>query len=355
MPRRLRLPRARFVIAASFLFWGMTALATAQEAKPVASPFDLSLVPAGAPVVISLRPSALLKLPNLKPLYEEATRADEIKRAVDVADPESIEQVTFILLSRDIPAGNDAGEAIVRNSAVVIRTNKPREWKALAAAAGAPLTKATHDGKDYYKIEGDEAMGFGFYEADPNTLIVATEANLHKFMGMGKVAAPANGIERELTLPDPALGTPLLLATLDFAWIRGLASPALKADPQAALGLSLIGPIWEKTDSVVLGISASETDVTLTADHLCGDEEGAESVKDTVDALLTLGQNMAPEAVKMVQRESKGEPLAAEMAGLGEQVLDSATVEEVSPKVIRFKTTAKMDLARVVRSFSKAK
>src|SRR5205823_327097 len=130
------------------------------------------------------------------------------------------------------------------------------------------------------------------------------ESNLHKLMDANKSDAPKPARWREAL--SGASGTPIAVAAVDFAWIHNLVGPQLKAEPQAALALSVIGPIWDKTDDLVLAVSANEADgITLTADHICVDEEGATRVMETLRAFLTLGCNVAPEGLRLLREQSK--------------------------------------------------
>ena len=344
---RIRLP----ILALAALMLAPIA-AKAQEAKPTAAPFDLAMVPKDAPVVIAFRPAALLKRPDLKAIYEEMTRPDEVKRVVDVVEPETIEQITLVLLSRELPNHNDPGEAMARAGAIFVRTNKAREWKALAAAGGLPLVKATHGGKDYFKLGGDSAGGFGFYQPDENSLVLATETNLQKLMDGDKADAQAKPRWSASSFKD---ATPIAVAAIDFAWARALIDPQVKNNPEAALGLSVIGPIWDKTESLVLSVSADDRDgLTLTSEHACSDEAGATGVAKTLDAFLTLGRNVAPQAVRTLREQARGNPVASDLADLADQALKSASVSRQGSRV-SLTVSAKADVARIAKEISRGR
>ena len=325
-------------------------LAGAQEPKPELASILVSnapnIVPRDAPLVISFQPAALLKLPDLKALYEEFTRADEVRRIVDVAEPESVEAITLVLMRRDLKIVGDPGDELAAAGAVIVRTNKAREWKALAAAAGVPVVKAAHAGKEYYRVSGDVPMAFGFYQPDDMTLVVASEANLRKIIEGEKAGEPGKPVVRS---GDDSSPKSLAAATVDFAWVRDLLGPQIKANPEAALLLSVVGPIWEKTDGVTIRLSASDSGgLILVADHLCADEAGAKRVEKTFEAFLTLAQNAGPEGLKLLRQQSKGDPIASEMADLGEQAIKNATVDREGTRV-RVKMSVKADVAKLAR------
>lgn len=334
-----RLICTRFV-AATALAALFVAPSFGQDEKPAKGSVP---IPADAPVVVTLRPATLLKRADVKALYEELTKPDEIQRVVNVAEPESIEDVTFVLLSRDLKVGGDPGEAIAQNGAVIVRTNKPREWKALAAAAGVPLVKATHAGKDYYRISGE--VPFGFYQADATTVVGATEANLRRLIdgpkADGKKASP-------IASAAGGPGATIAAATVDFAWVRGLLEPAIKANKETGIAMALIGPIWEKTDGVAVRLSTNDDGFTLTADHFCADEDGATRVEKTLDAFLTLGRNVAPEGLRQLRQQAGGAPAASEVADLAEGALKTASIAREGARV-RVKVAVKADLEKLMK------
>lgn len=329
----------RRLTVSAFAVLALAAPTFAQDEKP-----DGGFIPADAPIVATFHPAALLKLKDVKSLYDEFTRADEVKRIVDVAEPESIESVTLVLMRRPTTLGGDPHELLARDGAVIVRTNKPREWKALAAAAGVPMVKATHGAKEYYRLSGDTPIGFGFLQLDETCVVVASESNLKQVIdtnkGAGGAAIPLNQIVGSQTIAA---------AKVDFAWVRSLISPAIESDQQAGLVLSVVKPIWSKTDGLVVRISASDSEgFTLTSDHLCNDEEGAKRVEKTAEAILTLAQNVAPEAIKAIRHEGNGDAAAAEFVDLAEQLMKTAAVERNGSRV-SVKVTVKADLAKLAR------
>lgn len=330
----------RRLTVSAFVALALASPAVAQQAKS-----DLqSFLPAEAPVVISFRPAALLKLKDVKSLYNELTRPDEVKRIVDVAEPESVEEIRFVLLRRPAKLEGDPHEILARDAVVIVRTNKPREWKALAAAAQVPVTKATHGSKEYYRMSGDGPIGFGFVQLDDMSVVIGAESNLKQIIDVNKAVGADEDPRAEAPGPRPIAG-----AAIDFAWIRGLLAPAIESEQRLALSMSVIRPIWEKTNRVMIQVTATDADgVTVIADHNCADEEGAMAVQKTVEAILMLANNVAPELIKTLRSETGGDANAAEMANLAEQGLKTASVERKGTSV-RLKVSAKLDLAKLAR------
>jgi hypothetical protein len=327
-------------IVCAFAVLALAAPTFAQDAKPVSRG---SIIPADAPAWVVFHPAALLKLKDVKGLYDEFTRNEEVKRVVDVAEPESIEDITIALMRRPAALEGDPHELLARDGVVIVRTNKPREWKALAAASGVPVVKATHGSRDYYRISGDTPIGFGFLQLDDERVVIASESNLKQIIDAYKPP------KDEADQPNVQPGGVIAMAGVDFAWVRSLVAPALEREQEAGLVLSVIKPIWSKTDRLNLRVAASDAEgFTLTSEHVCSDEEGAQRVEKTAEAILTLAQNVAPEMIKAIRREGNGNAEAAELADLAEQAVKTAAVKREGTRV-SVKVTVKADLAKLAR------
>jgi hypothetical protein len=176
-------------------------------------------------------------------------------------------------------------------------------------------------------------------------VIVASEANLRKIIEGAKGSGAPH-----YRISDTNASKALAYGAVDFAWVRDLVGPHIKAEKEVALSLSVIGPIWEKTDSFVFRIGVGDGDaLNVRVDSLCADEEGAKRVEKTCEAFLTLAQNAGPEVLKMMRQQSKGEPIASELADLGEQALKTASVERTGASV-RVQVSVKADVAKIVRA-----
>jgi len=190
----------------------------------------------------------------VKGLYDRFARADEVKQVIDVAEPESVEEISFVLLRRIEKLDGDPHETFARDGAVIVRTNKPREWKALAAAAQVPVAKATHAGKDYYRMSGDTPVAFGFLPLDEKTIVLASESNLKQIIDTNKGAGPAVG-----SSADGGAQT-VAVARVDVAWLRGLVAPVIASDSGMSLSMAVVRPVWEKTDRVIVRIEAGDAE-----------------------------------------------------------------------------------------------
>jgi hypothetical protein len=305
-----------------------------------------------APLLIAFRPSALLDRPDLKAIYDDMTRTPEVKKVVDMLDPATIEQISFILLDRDLPAGPDAGDAFARSGAILVKTEQPREWKALAAASGQSVAKATLDGKEIYKV-GDPTRGISFYQPDGTTLVAASDAVLRRVMAPSPRRAP---LWEAVDLGDDDDDEPVIaVIALDFAWARKMGEPAIQADKQSALGLSLIGPIWEQTKTLVVTLSASDDDgLTVSIDHDYADADGATRAEATLEALLTLSRNVAPTALRSLRENAKADPRASDLADLAEKAVATADVSREENRVT-LTISARADVAKLLKDVSRGR
>ncbi len=345
---------------------------TGQEPKPAPPPapaveapatppptIDLSLVPADAPAVFAFRPADLMKLPELKAIYDEFARQPEVKTILDIAEPESVEQVAVVLLGRElapaIASGNE--KALLDIGALIVRTNKPREWKALAAATGIYSTKVSGDGKDYYRMAplgGDkDTLGLAFYQPDDRTVVVASEASLKKFLN---APAPAGqGPKWRTGAGQPIVGHAVV--AVDMAWLRSQSNLAVQAGGDEAAAIlamaSPLTPLWEKVEGLVVAVDGTGG-LTIASENVCADEAAASAVQKTVDAVLTLAQNASGEGLKLVRKEVQDQPAFLRLIDLAEQGVKAAKVEREG-KVVRFKTTVKGDLVGAVRAVAEAR
>jgi hypothetical protein len=239
---------------------------------------------------------------------------------------------------------------------VIVHSNKPREWKALAAASGVYATKATSDGKDYYRLilngNKDGVDGLAFYQPDDKTLIAASEATLRRIMAGQSANGDAPKWRKGMRRSIPGHAA----MAIDMAWARGQATALLKANSDVAPFLAMaspLSPLWEKVDGLVVAFDGTGG-LTISSENVCGDESSARMVEKTIDAVLTLAQNASGEVPRLLREEVKDQPSLGRLVDLAEQGVKSARVER-DDAVVRVRTTVKGDLVQAIRAVAEAK
>jgi hypothetical protein len=129
-----------------------------------------------------------------------------------------------------------------------------------------------------------------------------------------------------------------------------------------------VSPLWEQTETLVLGLKLSEN-FGLGLDALCGDEARARRVERTLQAVITLGENMAEKWFPALRLEvlsatannpdqkEKQLETASQLLSLfdfGEQMFSAAKVTR-DGTTVRMTLSTKTDLAASLRLRLQAK
>ncbi len=373
VPNRIARRFAQAPIAAALLMAGLGGLigesrgqdpspkpaGQVKAAQPPCSTIDLSMIPADAPVIAAFRPADLVKLPELKALYEEFARNIEVKMIVDMAEPESVEQIAVVLFRKDMRnLENLKDEKELANfGALIVRTNKPREWKAWLLLAGMLSSKATHQGKEYYRVGPPDKAGegeslFAYYQADDLTTVAASEASIKAMIAGEKPKADSKWGE---ALRKAGRGHAFL--AMDVAWVREQLKPLLQAEDKEGLismALAPISPLQEMVDRQVVTLDGTDG-LAIISENFCRDEAGAERVRRTIDALMVLSQNSVGPAFDAFRGTLLAElgPMAP-LLEMGEQAIKQGTVDREGT-IVRFKTSVKGPLVQKIRSVVEAR
>jgi hypothetical protein len=335
---------------------------------PVAVDVGLSLahVPDDASFVLAARPAAILARPEIKGLLDAFAEQPEVGRILSLVDPASIEQVTVVV--NGSPGGvmavlngkpSDAEALLLLQGGLIVRTKTPRDWVA-AAKALIPMTivEGRRAGHVYHTVMRDGPLGIGLYQPDERTLIVAPSMAIASFVAPRRpdAAAPWAAAWRSVADADVALAT-------DVASLIGPMLPVLQGtlagqsqsseDALVAMAAGMVGPLWEETEFLVVGVRAADQ-VGLELAAVCGDEAGAERVERTLEALLTLGSNTGKRYFPMVRRAALTETQDREalnllpVVDLGEQMLDSAKIGREGSRV-SLTMTSRTDVGGLIR------
>ena len=272
---------------------------------PTPRSYNLAFVPADAKMIVALRPQPLLERPEIQRLVESIKQGPAFK-AVLLFPPEDIEQViVFWDGPPEPPVESRPSPLIPFVSGGVVRTTKPRDWKALIQNAHlGPIRELRHDGQIFFSLPQRGPEAWGGFAPDDRTLVVAREDLLRELIDDRKIPVAARAWDEAW---NKATKGQVMMA-VEARWLRrrvaqgfrsGPSAPAEAANAEAKL--DTISPLLDKARAYVLAIDASRgLAVDLVA--LASTEENAKPIADTLQALLTLGAN----AVHGMQRDLRG-------------------------------------------------
>lgn len=314
----------------------------------------LEFVPSDAAVIVSVKPSALAKRPELGRIFELLGLRQHLGdlnpafgKVVSLLDPAEIEQVTFVAtrpaVGTMLVPGNGTELALLF-SGVIVRTGKARVWMAAIKDAIPGMAEARHGGQVYQTAPINQAASLGFFEPDDHTVVVAAVPMLFNFM---KASRSGHRWEQAWR----SVGTREVVAAGDAGLLLGSVLPAVLIRDQAA---SLIGgavaPLWEDAETVVAGLDSSDG-VAIEVVASCADEASAQRVERTLQAVLTLAGNAGERFFPMIRPSLASESsndrekaLLLALVDLGGQLLDGVEVRR-SETTVRFGMAGKTDLA----------
>jgi hypothetical protein len=311
---------------------------------------DLSYVPEDAGVCVAVRPSALLQRSEIRNLYDGLLKEEQIRRIVELVNVESTDQISVVVLRQGLSLAAMSPEATYLSSGVIVRSSKPRDWRSTAKALAEqmPFVDTKYAGQPYSMVV-TEAGSFGYFTPDDRTVVIAAVPSLFSFMKKrdGNTRHPWSKAWESVANSQAAVA-------IDVGCARGLAEPYLLQGGAEALGVfapiaGMISPLWEETNGLVFGLDTSEG---LKIDLLatCAEEEGRESVRQTLQAVVTLAKNSSKAVKNLVERIKAPEKnqeiaLISNLAKLGEEILANAKVEQ-DGNVIHLRTSTKEDVVK---------
>jgi hypothetical protein len=351
---RARGPRGLWVAAAIALLatlgpassasWAQQSKTAAQ--RPAKAAFDLSYVPADAPLVVAVRPADFLKGDDVKSLVDGIPGYDQFLQMIKLK-PESITQAIYVMNGADPGAGGDANSPMaLALGLVILRVSEAQDWDKLATSVVANWTEAKYTGLTYHKLAEGQGPPVAYYAPDDHNVIVGFEANLFSAMRRGKgKASDYSWIDswKPVENYDAAV-------VVDVGWARGRIPVPAPGDAGGKLALAAFSPLWEETSAVSMGLK-SDWGVSIVAIGSCGTDDGAKKLANTAQAVLTLCQNgvkAVPALVQEAPEESREK--IKKVASYAETAMERARVERES-KVVRLGLNAEIklgDLARLI-------
>lgn len=299
-------------------------------------PFDLRSFPRGNSFVVAFRPAEILSHPKLGPLAKTLAEATELQKSLGLPLAD-IEQVILAMPSpeearlrrekmRAAAAAGNRPRAPMPMRSILIRSTKPLELESLegfdSIVEGA--VQRRHGAKTYFEVAAPNE-GAAYFQPDRRTFVYGPRSEIVSLVA----------------------GTPSTSALLQTAGWRQVERDNVAAaiDPAAfsqameveagnplTTNLALIRPLLSECRGLYYGGRFGEV-LHLKAVADCGAEGDTKPVKETIQALLTLGRNASGEANKAISDDViRTNPLAPFALDLATALLDSAKVTTTSAR-----------------------
>jgi beta-lactamase regulating signal transducer with metallopeptidase domain len=278
---------------------------------------SLAYVPRDAAVVIALRPSKLLSTDALKPVLQTLTADPESVKQFGIS-PDQVEELSVVYL-----LGGDQGGNPIRaiEPGLVIRCRADGQAKQFAETLNKGATPRKFDGKEVFVGDGRGAH----HLADGRTLVYApSEPALRRLL----IAGPASKGPTALQQPWTKVSGNDVAVTVNVAALNPLLQGA-SSQP----ALAPFAPLWERTESASLGLNLG-ADFQLHGLVLCGSEDDAKRVRDTINAAIVLARNglsaLRDSAARIPAEESA---IKLRVADVADELLEKIVTEQAGDSV----------------------
>lgn len=203
---------------------------------------DLSLLPAEARMVISVRPAMLLRRGDFLPLLNSLKRGPLLRDELPVP-PEEVEQA-ILFWQAGSPDDEVAGPEpyLPQPSGFVLRVSKPQDWKAWIAKNMPHLETARHEGRTYYRSPVGGPSPWAAFWPDDRTIVGAWESALRDLISDSQsppTRHPWDEAWRQVAPGQVMMG-------VDTRWVRRRLTPLAPRQAEASPGLELFSPLYKK-------------------------------------------------------------------------------------------------------------
>ena len=328
---------ARLVAIASVFLAGMLAVGIRGESVSIAQnppseiaasgetnkseqKFRIDFVPSNALGVIAIRPADILAQNSMQPIRKLIEQEKSQNRNIEVIglEPAEIKTVTVIFLAPDSKITREQD----MNYATVIQLNRKIDRKTvLKKFSNKKLIEENYDGKTYHKVAANYGASLLFLNND--TLVIAENEKAMQQV----IDTLHNGGALRWKKQWKAVETDSVAGMIDMRVAR-----AIVGDEQARVAaanapmLGIISPIWENTDVASFGMTI---DQKFSIRATLSQEKDGDSVKETLDALLTLAKNMRSQMKRGASGNDVQERLAMmSLMNVAEKILNTTKVTQ---------------------------
>ncbi len=246
---------------------------------------DLSYLPGQASILLGIRAADLNARPELKPLIAFLMERVPFKGTIGDLD----HLLVFWLPTKEEPGAPAQGREPLIGvvSGLIAKANRPQDWKKVAAGFLNDWEEVSFEGHTYARSKSNRA-GFAYFTPDSKTLILAREQDLQSIMKAGPNPKSAHAWDRVWKSVEPGQ----VALAVDSTWIRSRVHMLTQAQGPQAASLAMFAPLWEKSKAFALGLKVDEG-VRVNGEVDCESDKDINNVVRTVDAILTLGRNIA--------------------------------------------------------------
>lgn len=303
--------------------------ATSVEAKDKAQKFRIDFVPSNALAVIAIRPADILAQKSMMPIRKLIEQEKSKNRNIEVIglEPAEIKTATVIFLA---PDSNVTREQDM-NATTIIQLNREIDRNdrktILKKFSSKKLIEVNYDGKTYHKVAANYAASLLFLNTD--TLVIAENEKAMQQV----IDTLHNGGTSPWKKQWETVESDSVAGILDMRVARAIVGDehARVAAANAPM-LGIISPIWENTDVATLGL---KIDQKFALSATLSQEKNGDSVKNTLDALLTLAKNMRSQMNRGAAGNDVQERLAImSFMSVAEKILNTAKVTQKGEDVI---------------------
>ncbi|MDZ4817355.1 MAG: DUF1559 domain-containing protein [Planctomycetota bacterium] len=260
-----------------------TAVENASKNLAGNKPFDLTYVPSDVTAILAIRPAVILaKNPELRATLAGLKEFQTLEKEVGMP----LDELESLLI---FPAEQ------YRVPVVVLRSEKPTDWKAFLKKAGWKNPVAhEYAGETVYQVKMRRTMEGGYWIPDQHTIVITWQhaPSVPSALGISIVTAKAK--------LKPAWGAEFeKVATSDIAfYINGVAA-ANNTDQMVKSRSGSMGSIWavlaffRQVPTVIGAVDISDK-LGLRLEAVCENDRRAKEVNESAVAIRSLVQSMLP-------------------------------------------------------------
>jgi prepilin-type processing-associated H-X9-DG protein len=316
-------------------------LAAARAAD--ADSYELAYLPADTRMMLVLRPQSLLRRGDVKSLLT-SLRDNPMLLAGMPFKPEDVGQAIYFWETED-HAGVPRSPNPLAPSGFVLQMTKPQEWKPLMTHLGGPeLKQAQHAGQMYYRSDGGGGGSWAFYFPNDQTLVAAREVVLREIIADRNAPAERHAWDEVWR----KVGKGQVMMAVDTRWVRRKLAPIATGPGEAARGLAMFAPLYEKAQSYALSIDATDRSLAVDAVAAVQGPDNAKAVSETLQAIVTLGKN----ALQNLGRDGRRQPPVGEAEEWALEAAGSVVAKarvETTDGFVRLHSESAVDLAEGIR------
>jgi prepilin-type processing-associated H-X9-DG protein len=269
------------------------AASTASEQPSERGAIDLTYVSKDAWAVLAIRPSEIFSRPEFKELGEQLSQMSRTGLPLDLP-LEELEQATLVWSDplEKLAVGHFSPED---NVTIILRARGPHSFDKFVARMVSETSSCEHEGRIYYLGKrGPHTLGY--HRPDNRTVVLWSANNL-----TAMISGRSHGVPEFIDTDTwEEFQEDHLVVAVNSNALENLVN-SVKLYENAPM-LSPLGPLWESTSSLVLGIGLDDR-LGIHGVAVSDDDGETKQVKQTLDALVVLSRNAIDQGRKKLRKE----------------------------------------------------